>query len=147
LDAAECRAIYCAPLLHYTTERHMQQQSLIRLPEVRQQVGLSRSEIYRRIARKEFPAPVPLGARAVAWVKAEVDGYVQNMVAAREQSAQQHSEIGKRLVDAKRQRAAEREAKTPVAKSARRAGRAGHQHAHKPEAESQRQPQRIRRAK
>ena len=40
--------------------------TLIRLPQVRQFVGLSRSEIYRRMALRQFPKSVPLGKRAIA---------------------------------------------------------------------------------
>lgn len=40
---------------------------LWRLPTVMEKTGLSRSEIYRRIARKAFPAGVRLGARSRAW--------------------------------------------------------------------------------
>jgi predicted DNA-binding transcriptional regulator AlpA len=38
----------------------------IRLSELKQLVGLSRSSIYREISFKRFPAPVPLSARSVA---------------------------------------------------------------------------------
>lgn len=54
---------------------------LIRLPQVRERVGLSRSEIYRRVALKEFPAPVSLGARAVAWDAAAVDQWIKQRIA------------------------------------------------------------------
>jgi predicted DNA-binding transcriptional regulator AlpA len=36
----------------------------IRLPEVKQLTGLSRSSLYRMCAEKKFPAPVPLSAAA-----------------------------------------------------------------------------------
>jgi prophage regulatory protein len=38
----------------------------LRLPQVKQRTGYSRSSIYAKIALNEFPAPVNLGARAVA---------------------------------------------------------------------------------
>src|SRR5262245_12733127 len=41
---------------------------LLRLPEVKRLVGFSAtSTIYRLMALGEFPAPVKIGARAVAW--------------------------------------------------------------------------------
>jgi len=46
---------------------------LLRLPEVRQRVGLSRSEIYRRIRRGEFPTPISLGPKTSAWDASELD--------------------------------------------------------------------------
>jgi prophage regulatory protein len=39
----------------------------LRLPEVLARVGLKRATIYKRIKAGTFPAPVQLGARAVAW--------------------------------------------------------------------------------
>jgi prophage regulatory protein len=38
-----------------------------RLPTVIQATGLGRSTIYRLIASGEFPRPVHLGPRAIAW--------------------------------------------------------------------------------
>lgn len=52
-------------------------QRLIRLPEVREKVPLSRSMIYLLVSRGEFPKPVNLGRRSVAWVEAEVDDWVK----------------------------------------------------------------------
>lgn len=39
----------------------------LRLPDVIERVGLSRSTLYAMVARGEFPAPVKLGQRAIAW--------------------------------------------------------------------------------
>ncbi len=50
--------------------------SLLRLPEVRARTGLSRSAIYALIARGEFPRPVALTARAVAWRSDAVDSWI-----------------------------------------------------------------------
>lgn len=60
---------------------------LLRLPEVRQRVGLSRTEIYRRIRRGDFPAAVPLGQRASAWDSVEVDRWIAERVAERDTEA------------------------------------------------------------
>jgi prophage regulatory protein len=46
--------------------------AFMRLPEVKAVTGLSKSSLYALIKEKSFPAPVRLGARAVAWVKSEV---------------------------------------------------------------------------
>lgn len=40
---------------------------MMRLPEVLSLVGLSKSTLYSLIKTGDFPAPVKLGARAVAW--------------------------------------------------------------------------------
>jgi prophage regulatory protein len=48
---------------------------------------LSRSEIYRRIALGDFPAPVKLGPRASAWHTAEIDAWIAQRIAVRDQGA------------------------------------------------------------
>lgn len=58
----------------------MAKQSLLRLPAVKARTGHSRSSIYAAINRGEFPAPVPIGARAVAWVESEIDRYIEDQI-------------------------------------------------------------------
>lgn len=60
---------------------------LERLPTVKARTGLSRSEIYRRIASGDFPAPIKLGERASAWNASEVDGWITGRIAARDAKA------------------------------------------------------------
>lgn len=57
---------------------------LERLPQVKARTGLSRSEIYRRIALGDFPTPIKLGLRASAWSKHEVDTWISQRIAARD---------------------------------------------------------------
>ena len=54
----------------------------LRLPEVLARTGLSRSTIYVRLDQGRFPQPVSLGARAVGWIEAEVDGWMRERIAA-----------------------------------------------------------------
>ena len=53
-------------------------QSILRLPEVIDRTGLSRSSIYQRISDGTFPAPVVLGsgARAVGWRETDIDQWI-----------------------------------------------------------------------
>ena len=44
-----------------------QLQSFLRLKQVKILTGFSRSWIYDAIRRGDFPAPISIGARAVAW--------------------------------------------------------------------------------
>jgi prophage regulatory protein len=44
----------------------------LRLPDVKALTGLSKTSLYALIKEKNFPAPVRLGPRAVAWVKSEI---------------------------------------------------------------------------
>jgi prophage regulatory protein len=48
----------------------------LRLTEVKHQVGLGRSAIYQKVKSGDFPAPVNLGARAVAWCSDEVSAWM-----------------------------------------------------------------------
>ncbi len=53
----------------------------LRLPDVLERTGLSRSTIYVRLAEGRFPQPVALGGRAVGWIEAEVDEWVRDRIA------------------------------------------------------------------
>ena len=57
-------------------------QILCRLPAVIRRVSMSRSSIYAAIARNEFPAPIKLGARSVAWVESEISEFIDKRIAA-----------------------------------------------------------------
>lgn len=48
---------------------------LLRLKEVQERVGMSKTTIYDRIKASTFPAPVHLGTMA-AWVESEVDAWI-----------------------------------------------------------------------
>lgn len=53
----------------------------LRLPEVKRLTGLSRTAIYDKIAKDEFPPPVNLGdSRAVAWLEQEVLEWCSNCI-------------------------------------------------------------------
>ena len=56
---------------------------LLRLPRVREIVGLSRSEIYRLMALGRFPRSVPLGERVRAWDADEIQDWVLQRLSAR----------------------------------------------------------------
>ena len=50
--------------------------SILRLPQVIQRTGLSRSSIYLRMANNEFPESVSLGGRAIGWLENEIDEWI-----------------------------------------------------------------------
>ncbi|NCO04306.1 MAG: AlpA family transcriptional regulator [Alphaproteobacteria bacterium] len=56
-------------------------QSLLRLPEVIKRTGLSRSTIYAYIDKGDFPKPVKIGLRAVAWHEVKIDSWIKSRVA------------------------------------------------------------------
>lgn len=52
--------------------------SILRLPEVQDEVKLSRSSIYAGVKNGTFPAPVKLGERAVGWLASSIDAWIQS---------------------------------------------------------------------
>ena len=57
---------------------------LIRLRDVEAKTGLKHSTIYQQIAEGEFPRQVPLGPKAVAWLEAEIDAWIERRLAKRD---------------------------------------------------------------
>lgn len=49
---------------------------LLRLPRVLENIPYSRAAIYEKVARGEFPRPIRLGARAVAWLESDLDAWI-----------------------------------------------------------------------
>lgn len=45
----------------------------IRLPEVLNRTGLCKAWIYRLISSNEFPSPIKLGERAIAFLESGID--------------------------------------------------------------------------
>ena len=56
--------------------------AILRLPAVKTRTGLSRSTIYLRISEGSFPKPVSLGGRAVGWIEAEVNDWLNQQIEA-----------------------------------------------------------------
>ncbi|MGR5318902.1 AlpA family transcriptional regulator [Vibrio sp. PNB22_1_1] len=52
----------------------------IKLEEVKEKTGLSRSAIYRKMNDDTFPKSFNLGDRAVAWLESEVDDWMESIV-------------------------------------------------------------------
>jgi prophage regulatory protein len=62
--------------MHQNSHHHASGRRFLRLNEVKFQVGLGRSAIYVKIKRGEFPAPIKLGGRAVAWISDEIESWI-----------------------------------------------------------------------
>lgn len=62
---------------------------LLRLPQVRERTGLSRSEIYRRVARGPdyFPQKILLGSRCTVWDADEINAWIEARIASRKAAA------------------------------------------------------------
>jgi prophage regulatory protein len=53
---------------------------LLRLPAVMERTGYKRTKIYELIERGEFPRQISIGARAVAWIESEIDGWIETQI-------------------------------------------------------------------
>ncbi|MFA7276623.1 MAG: AlpA family transcriptional regulator [Pseudobdellovibrionaceae bacterium] len=49
----------------------------LRLADVKERTGLSRSTIYLNISKGTFPRNISLGNRCVAWLESEIDAWMQ----------------------------------------------------------------------
>ena len=66
-------------------QRNPKTSKLLRLPTVKDRVGLGRSTINARVGLGQFPKPISLGGRAMAWLESDIDAWIQTKVeAARE---------------------------------------------------------------
>jgi len=52
----------------------------LRLTEIKNLTGLSRSTIYMRIAEERFPRPIKLGDRAVAWLERDINTWMEQQI-------------------------------------------------------------------
>ena len=52
----------------------------LKLPEVKNRTGKSRSTIYQAINNGTFPKQIKLGPRAVGWIEAEIEAHNQSCI-------------------------------------------------------------------
>lgn len=55
---------------------------ILRIQQVKERTGLSRSTIYELVARGDLPRPVRIGQRTSGWIEAEVDKFLRERIAA-----------------------------------------------------------------
>ena len=54
--------------------------NLIKLTTVKSMTGLSKSSIYAMMQKGQFPKNVTIGARAVAWIEAEIQNWIEEKI-------------------------------------------------------------------
>lgn len=59
-------------------------QKLIPMRAVLECVCISKTELYRRINRGDFPKPVPIGRQRVAFIETEVESWIAARIEARD---------------------------------------------------------------
>ena len=55
---------------------------ILRLPEVKERTGLSRSTIYLRMSKGNFPTAISLGDRAIGWLETEINDWISSHIKA-----------------------------------------------------------------
>jgi len=68
-------------------------EKILRLPNVLDRTGLSRSTVYLRVTEGRFPRPVSLGARAVGWIETEVEEWIARQIEVSREIRGQHSGV------------------------------------------------------
>jgi prophage regulatory protein len=58
---------------------------ILRLPQVKQRTGLSRTTIYRSVKAGKFPPPMLLGPRCIGWLESDLNNWIAECIAARQQ--------------------------------------------------------------
>ena len=53
---------------------------VLRLTEVCDRTGLSKSLIYKKMQEFDFPQSIALGARAVGWLEEEIEQWIQSRI-------------------------------------------------------------------
>ena len=53
---------------------------ILRIPDVMERIGLSRSSIYQKISEGTFPAPIKLGKRAVGWLNSDIEIWLDHQI-------------------------------------------------------------------
>ena len=56
----------------------------LRLPEVQERTGFSRSFIYKSVNDKTFPSPRKIGGRASVWLESEVNTWMSRVAGDKE---------------------------------------------------------------
>jgi prophage regulatory protein len=79
----------------------MSHPKIIRRPEVLELLRISRSNLYQKIDQGLWPAPIQLGARAVAWLSSENEQVLAAMIAG--QNQYEIRELVKTLVEKRKQ--------------------------------------------
>lgn len=73
----------CCILPKGTTMQHQNQPvTLLRLPAVMARIGYGRSKVYDMIGKGEFPQPIKMGARTVAWPSDQIDAWIAQRIQA-----------------------------------------------------------------
>jgi len=58
---------------------------LLKIKEVVDRTSICRAKVYQLLALKQFPQPVKLGQRSVAWVESEINDWIEKRIQERDE--------------------------------------------------------------
>lgn len=58
----------------------IQRTTMLRVDDVVQRTGLSKSQILRMVTASAFPKPIKLSQRAVAWIDEEIETWLRERI-------------------------------------------------------------------
>lgn len=76
------KQIAIAELAYMQAQQAGARARILRRPQVQEATGLCRSAIYALMSKGEFPAAIPLTAKAVGWLESSVQAWINDKVAA-----------------------------------------------------------------
>jgi prophage regulatory protein len=71
---------------------------ILRLAEVQRRTGLPTSTLYKLMSEGTFPRQVPIGARTVGWASDEIDRWIEERVAERDDKWQSLGDVAAEVV-------------------------------------------------
>ncbi|HEN9559530.1 helix-turn-helix transcriptional regulator [Acinetobacter baumannii] len=67
--------------MNLSNENQSKNLRLIRRKEVQNKTGFGPSSIYAMMAKGQFPKPIKLSERRVAWIESEIDQWIYERIA------------------------------------------------------------------
>ena len=58
-------------------------EKILKLKEVTNIVGLSRSSVYTLVQRGDFPQPIKISVRSSGWLRSEIDQWIERRASSR----------------------------------------------------------------
>ena len=58
----------------------MPAKKLLRLPQVIDRIGICKASVFRLVKLGQFPAPIRISDRAVAWVESDLDEWIDSRI-------------------------------------------------------------------
>lgn len=55
-------------------------QKILRLPQVIEMIGMSKSSIYLAISNGNFPKPIKLSERSVGWTANDIENFIERKI-------------------------------------------------------------------